>query len=77
MTPVKRGLVVAAILVLAASVSAQEEDQAKAKKNRIFGQLTSYLELNQDDERGEYTKFKQIAAINVEGSKVTIGAQAA
>jgi len=74
--PSRRGLVVAAILVLAGSASAQDSDQAAAKKYRIFGQLTSLLELNRPDGGGDYTKFKQLASFNVEWSRITIGAQA-
>jgi len=75
-TPTKHIVVVAAILALAVSVSAQESDLPKTKNYSIFGQLTSLLELNQDDERGDYTKFKQLASFNIEWSHITIGAQA-
>jgi len=74
--PTKRGLVVAAILAWAVAASAQESDPPPSKSYRIFGQLTSYLELNQPDDRDDYTKFKQLASFNVEWSHITIGAQA-
>jgi hypothetical protein len=74
--PSRHGLVVAAILILAGSASARESDQAAAKKYRIFGQLTSLLELNRPDGGGDYTKFRQLASFNVEWSRITIGAQA-
>ena len=76
MTPSRTSLAAAAILVLAVSSWAQESDQAPQKSYRIFGQLTSYLELNQSDDHDDYTKFKQLASFNVEWSHITIGAQA-
>jgi len=75
-TLVSHLLWVAVILGLAVSVSAQEDDPAPQKSYRIFGQLTSLIELNQNEDRGDYTKFKQIAAFNIEWKKFTIGAQA-
>jgi hypothetical protein len=80
--PSRRGLVVAAILILAGSVSAQEGGQAAAKNYRIFGQLTTLFERNQTGpeptqlERREYTKIKQLASFNIEWKNFTIGAQA-
>jgi hypothetical protein len=65
----------ATVLALTVPTSAQEGDQPQTKSYRIFGQLTSYLELNQANERDDYTKFKQLASFNVEWSKFTIGAQ--
>lgn len=76
MRPSRHCLVVAAILVFAGSASAQDGGQTAAKKYRIFGQLTSYLELNQAEDRDDYTKFKQLASVNIEWSKFTIGGQA-
>jgi hypothetical protein len=75
-TPTKHIVVVAAILTLAVSASAQEGEPKPTKSYRIFGQLTSYLELNQSDDRDDYTKFKQLASFNIEWSRITIGAQA-
>ncbi len=66
----------ATVLALTVPTSAQEGDQPQTKSYRIFGQLTSYLELNQANERDDYTKFKQLASFNVEWSKFTIGGQA-
>jgi hypothetical protein len=80
--PVKspRLAVAAALLLLAAPAAAQEAAEPKQKSYRIFGQLTSELELNRaeddtDPEDGDYTKFKQLASINVEWSRFSIGAQ--
>jgi len=73
--PSSRGLVVAAILILAGAAAAEDGDPPASKKYLIFGQLTSYLELNQTNEDGDYTKFNQLASFNMEWSRITIGAQ--
>jgi len=73
--PSRGGLVVAAVLLLAGSASAQVDDPTPAKSYRIFGQLTSYLELNQADELDDYTKFKQLVNFNIEWKRITVGAQ--
>ena len=74
MLPSKRLPLFAAILTLAVSAAAQETTAPK-KNYRIFGQLTSYFELNRSDDRDDYTKFKQLASFNVEWNRLTIGAQ--
>ncbi len=80
--PSRRGLVVAAILVLAGSASAQDNDPAPAKTYRIFGQLTTLFERNltgpepTQPDRLQYTKFKQLASFNIEWKKISIGVQA-
>ena len=76
--PTKHILIVAAILALAVSASAQEEQASAAKKYRIFGQLTTEFErnLSPSEDRPDYTKFKQLASFNIEWSKISIGAQA-
>lgn len=76
----RRLLVAVAALALALPAAAQDDDEQPGY--RVFGQLTTQLELNWPDECpvyhpgcGDYTKFKQIVNLNVEWSKITIGAQ--
>jgi hypothetical protein len=71
---------IAAGLALVLPAAAQAADEAPAKSYRIFGQLTSELERNlaeNDDDPTDvdYTKFKQLASLNLEWSRFTIGAQ--
>jgi len=73
--PSRPFLVAAAALILAGSASAQDGDQKPVKSYRIFGQLTSYFELNQADEDDDYTKFKQLVSFNVEWKRITVGGQ--
>jgi hypothetical protein len=74
-SPSRRVIVGAAIGLLAVSVSAQDGDPTPTRSYRIFGQLTSYLELNQSNDPDDYTKFKQLASFNIEWTRITIGAQ--
>jgi len=75
--------VLATIAVLALTLPAAAQDDADQQKGyRIFGQLTSEVELNWPDECpayhpgcGDYTKVKQLISFNVEWSKITVGAQ--
>jgi hypothetical protein len=61
--------------VLAVSAAASADDSTPTKEYRIFGQLTTLLELNENEERGDYTKFKQLASFNIEWKRLTIGAR--
>lgn len=74
--PTERGLLTVVALSLAVSVAAQDAEEKQPKSYRIYGQLTTEFELNQADDRDDYTKFKQIASFNIEWSKITIGVQA-
>lgn len=82
MTRTRGPLLGALILALATTVSAQEGDQPNPKNYRIFGQLTTLFERNltgpepTQPNRLQYTKFKQLAAFNIEWKTITIGAQA-
>ena len=74
-------LVTLAVLTLTLPAAAQD-DADQQKGYRIFGQLTSEVELNWPDECpayhpgcGDYTKVKQLISFNVEWSKITVGAQ--
>ncbi|MCU0305234.1 MAG: DUF6029 family protein [Thermoanaerobaculales bacterium] len=77
-----RASALAAVLLvaLAPTAAAGDDESPPAKRYRIFGQLTTELELNQaedenDPEDGDYTKLKQIVAVNLEWSKLTVGVQ--
>jgi len=72
----ERCLLTIVALSLAVSVAAQDGGKNPSNNYRIFGQLTTEFELNQTNDAGDYTKFKQIAAFNIEWTKITIGAQA-
>lgn len=74
MTPSRRLLAVAVAAVLAAPAATRADD-GDGKSYRIFGQLTSLVELNRSDDRDDYTKFKQLVSFNVEWKRLTIGAQ--
>lgn len=81
-TLVSHALWVALVLGLAVSVSAQDGNTAPQKSYRIFGQLTTLFERNQNGpdptqpNRLEYSKFKQLASFNIEWKRITVGAQA-
>jgi len=66
-------------LIGSASVAAaQDEGASSTPQFRLFGQTTSYLELNEaedGDSDEDYTKFKQLLSFNAEWSKWTVGAQ--
>jgi hypothetical protein len=70
----------AIVLVLLLATVAAADDSTDGAKYRIFGQLTSELELNQaedadDPDDGDYTKFKQLVSFNIEWSHITAGVQ--
>jgi hypothetical protein len=71
-----RWVPVAVVLLLAVPAAAQDTDAPKGKSYRIFGQSTTYIEYNQTNQDGDYTKFKQLVSFNIEWSKFTIGARA-
>ncbi len=71
---------IAAGLALALPTAADAADAPPEKSYRIFGQLTSDLERNladdgDDPNDADYTKFKQLASVNLEWSHFTVGAQ--
>jgi len=74
-----RRWILAVFLVLSASVgTTQDQEQSPTPSFRLFGQTTSYLELNEAEDGNsdeDYTKFKQLLSFNVEWSKWTVGAQ--
>lgn len=67
------------MLVVSASVAAgQDQEEQSTTSFRLFGQTTSYLELNEAENGNsdeDYTKFKQLLSFNVEWSRWTVGAQ--
>ena len=67
-------------LALALPAAVHAADDSNAKGYRIFGQLTSELERNLADDEddpgdADYTKVKQLASVNLEWSRFTLGAQ--
>lgn len=68
----------AALLLAASSASVQAQESNSTSSFRLFGQTTSYLELNQSDNGNsdeDYSKFKQLLSFNVEWENWTAGAQ--
>ncbi len=67
------------VLMGSATISAaQEVENSRSPSFRLFGQTTSYLELNEAEDAAsdeDYTKFKQLLNFNVEWSRWTVGAQ--
>jgi len=73
-----RWIITLALIASASVATAQNQDESSASSFRLFGQTTSYLELNESengDSDEDYTKFKQLLSFNVEWSKWTVGAQ--
>ncbi|MGD8441276.1 MAG: DUF6029 family protein, partial [Holophagae bacterium] len=71
---------IAAGLALALPTAADAADAPPEKSYRIFGQLTSDLERNLAEDKDtpsdvDYTKFKQLANLNLEWSRFTAGIQ--
>ncbi len=73
-----RWIITLALMASASAAMAQDQGQSPASSFRLFGQTTSYLELNESedgDSDEDYTKFKQLLSFNVEWSSWTVGAQ--
>ncbi|MCK5379773.1 MAG: hypothetical protein KAJ78_10230, partial [Acidobacteria bacterium] len=74
----KRWIIALAVAGSAAVAGAQTEETTSTPSFRLFGQTTSYLELNESEDGNsdeDYTKFKQLLNFNVEWSKWTVGVQ--
>lgn len=74
----KQWIIALAVVASTTFAWAQSEGPAEGPSFRLFGQTTSYLELNQSedgDSDEDYTKFKQMMSFNVEWSSWTAGAQ--